>query len=296
MQIARPRVIAEPGPGGHHIILPGGGQIADFGPAPREIQKIGDHRRDHRLLQHDFRQPHMVGWRQIRPAMPPGQAAAMPVIPVENGCGGKSRAGHGDETCIASRPVQSPVGITSASQWSHPHVCATLRLRPAASTGQPQMTADRRHRMTRLSRLVDGMVAPSVRERGFVISRLVSNWRQIAGDMAAWSRPTQLNLSRRGGGTLKVAITSGYGPIALQMKQPVIDRVNANFGYGAVADIVFVQTLAPQPSRPETPAGDNPAAPAPLAESIWELDARLERVKSPELRAALRRLGWTERD
>ena len=158
------------------------------------------------------------------------------------------------------------------------------------------MTADRRHRMTRLSRLVDGMVAPSVRERGFVISRLVSNWRQIAGDMAAWSRPTQLNMSRRGGGTLKVAITSGYGPIALQMKQPVIDRVNANFGYGAVADIVFVQTLAPQPSRPETPAGDNPAAPAPLAESIWELDARLERVKSPELRAALRRLGWTERD
>ena len=158
------------------------------------------------------------------------------------------------------------------------------------------MTADRRHRMTRLSRLVDGMVAPSVRERGFVISRLVSNWRQIAGDMAAWSRPTQLNLSRRGGGTLKVAITSGYGPIALQMKQPVIDRVNANFGYGAVADIVFVQTLAPQPSRPETPAGDNPAAPAPLAESIWELAARLERVKSPELRAALRRLGWTERD
>ena len=158
------------------------------------------------------------------------------------------------------------------------------------------MTADRRHRMTRLSRLVDGMVAPSVRERGFVISRLVSNWRQIAGDMAAWSRPTQLNLSRRGGGTLKVAITSGYGPIALQMKQPVIDRVNANFGYGAVADIVFVQTLAPQPSRPETPAGDNPATPAPLAESIWELDARLERVKSPELRAALRRLGWTERD
>ena len=153
------------------------------------------------------------------------------------------------------------------------------------------MTAGRRHRMTRLSRLVDGMVAPSVRERGFVISRLVSNWRQIAGDMADWSRPTQLSLSRRGGGTLKIAIASGYGPIALQMKQPIIDRVNANFGYGAVADLVFVQTLAPRPAQPESPQDDSTPSPAPLVESIWELDARLERINSPEIRAALRRLG-----
>lgn len=145
--------------------------------------------------------------------------------------------------------------------------------------------------MTRLSRLVDGMVAPSVRERGFVISRLVSNWRQIAGDMADWSRPTQLSLSRRGGGTLKIAIASGYGPIALQMKQPIIDRVNANFGYGAVADLVFVQTLAPRPAQPESPQDDSTPSPAPLVESIWELDARLERINSPEIRAALRRLG-----
>jgi len=158
------------------------------------------------------------------------------------------------------------------------------------------MTADRRHRMTRLSRLVDGMVAPSVRERGFVISRLVSNWRQIAGDMAAWSRPSQLTLSRRGGGTLKVAIASGYGPIALQMKQPIIDRVNAAFGYRAVADLVFVQTLAPQPSQPAPPASaDAPTLP-PLADSIWELDGRLEQVDSPEIRAALRRLGRAGHD
>ena len=156
------------------------------------------------------------------------------------------------------------------------------------------MTTERRHRMTRLSRLVDGMVAPSVRERGFVISRLVSNWRQIAGDMAGWSRPAQLNLSRRGGGTLKVAIASGYGPIALQMKQPIMDRVNAAFGYRAVAEVVFVQTLVPQQAQPDTPKHDPAPPPAPLAESIWELDARLEKIKSPEVRAALRRLGQAE--
>jgi hypothetical protein len=70
--------------------------------------------------------------------------------------------------------------------------------------------------------------------------------------------------------------------------------VNATFGYAAVADIVFVQTLSPQPSRPDITAGGDTPTPAPLADSIWELDARLERVKSPDLRAALRRLGRTE--
>ena len=151
------------------------------------------------------------------------------------------------------------------------------------------MTADRRRHMTRLSHLVDSMVAPSVRQRGFVISRVVSQWRYIAGDMADWSRPAQLNLSRKGGGTLKVAIASGFGPIALQMKPSIIDRVNAAFGYRAVEDVTFVQTLPPQreslPQKNAIPNAEERAA------DIWELDAKLERIRSAELRAALRQLG-----
>ena len=151
------------------------------------------------------------------------------------------------------------------------------------------MTNSRRKRMTRLSGLIDKMVAPSVQKRGFVISRLVSEWPAIAGDMARWSRPSQLNLSRGGGGTLKLAIASGFGPVALQMKGAIIDRVNASFGYRAISEVVFVQTLPPPP-RGELPTGI-PTPPEEKAKSIWELDAKLERVASPELRAALRRLG-----
>ena len=107
--------------------------------------------------------------------------------------------------------------------------------------------------------------------------------------MADWSRPAQLNLSRKGGGTLKVAIASGFGPIALQMKPSIIDRVNAAFGYRAVEDVTFVQTLPPQreslPRKNVIPdAEERPA-------DIWELDAKLERIRSSELRAALRQLG-----
>ena len=137
--------------------------------------------------------------------------------------------------------------------------------------------------------MIDGMVAPSVQKRGFIISRLVSQWPLIAGDIAAWSRPSQMNLSRDGGGTLKLAIASGFGPIALQMKQPIIERVNAAFGYRAINDVVFIQTLPPP--RPDTARTTTESASASDPKKVWELDAKLEKVSSPELRAALRRLG-----
>ncbi len=142
--------------------------------------------------------------------------------------------------------------------------------------------------MTRLSGLIDKMVAPSVQKRGFVISRLVSEWPAIAGDMARWSRPSQMNLSR-GGGTLKLAIASGFGPVALQMKAAIIDRVNAAFGYRAISEVVFVQTLPPP--RRDTSHVPPATPPEARARATWELDAKLEKVASPELRAALRRLG-----
>ena len=151
------------------------------------------------------------------------------------------------------------------------------------------MTTSRRKRMTRLSGLIDKMVAPSVQKRGFVISRLVSEWPAIAGDMARWSRPSQINLSRGGGGTLKLAIASGFGPVALQMKAAIIDRVNAAFGYRAISEVVFVQTLPPP--RRDTSHVPPATPPEARARATWELDAKLEKVASPELRAALRRLG-----
>ena len=149
------------------------------------------------------------------------------------------------------------------------------------------MDKTRKNRMTRLSTMLDGMVAPSVRKRGFVMSRLVSEWPAIAGDIAGWSRPSRLELQRDGGGKLTVAIRSGFGPLALQMRDSLADRVNAAFGYRAVSEIIFVQTLPPQPATPMTP--DTHAQTA--RHDVWALDSKLEKVKSPEIRAALRRLG-----
>jgi hypothetical protein len=69
------------------------------------------------------------------------------------------------------------------------------------------------------------------------------------------------------------------------MEPVLIERINAFFGYGAVARLAFTQ------GPPVTAA----AAPAPLrqlsAEEQRAIEARVAGVADPDLRAALARLG-----
>jgi hypothetical protein len=148
---------------------------------------------------------------------------------------------------------------------------------------------NRLNKMRRLSTMIEPMVAPSANERGFAISRLISHWPDIVGDTAAWCRPADIQFPRgsRNNGTLKLQIASGRGPQAQAMSAQIIDQVNAAFGYQAVGRITLVQNLPP--STPKTP----PKKPATISDApdIWTLDEKLKHIKSPELRAALRRLG-----
>ena len=143
--------------------------------------------------------------------------------------------------------------------------------------------------MQRLSTMIEPMVAPSANERGFAIGRLISHWHDIVGDTAAWCRPADIQFPRgsRNNGTLKLQIASGRGPQAQAMSAQIIDQVNAAFGYQALGRITLVQNLPP--STPKTP----PKKPATISDApdIWTLDEKLKHIKSPELRAALRRLG-----
>ena len=165
----------------------------------------------------------------------------------------------------------------------------------------------RKKHMTRLSKLVNPMIEPSVRARGFILSRLISEWPQIMGDMATWCQPAELKFAAgdTANGTLKLAIASGRGPEASQQTAIIINRVNAAFGYAAVSRISFSQTLHGGVPSEATPGGqslENFGQETTLAgpqqnqdktrnERIWTLDEKLQTVKSPEVRAALRRFG-----
>lgn len=147
----------------------------------------------------------------------------------------------------------------------------------------------RLNNMRRLSTMMGSMVAPSAQERGFAISRLISHWRNIVGDLSEWCRPAGIHFARgnRNKGILKLQIETGRGPQAQAMSQQIIDSVNATFGYTAVDRISLVQSLA---ATPQTPQTQKPATISD-AHDIWALDEKLKDIKSPELRAALRRLG-----
>jgi hypothetical protein len=147
----------------------------------------------------------------------------------------------------------------------------------------------RRGQMRRLSTMVDPLIEPAVLKRGFALNKLVSHWDHIVGDCAAWCRPDGLTFprGRQNDGTLKLQISSGRGPQAQAMAPEIIDRVNAAFGYQAINRISLVQTLTPteKPEPAYTPPQISDAA------DIWALDEKLKHIKSPALRAALRRLG-----
>ena len=110
------------------------------------------------------------------------------------------------------------------------------------------------NKLTRLSTMIDSMIAPSVKTRGFTIGRIVSHWHDIVGDMSSWCRPNAVSFPRdsRTDGTLKLQIASGRGPQAQAMSDVIIDRVNANFGYQAISRITLLQTLS-TPTQPASP-------------------------------------------
>ena len=143
--------------------------------------------------------------------------------------------------------------------------------------------------MRRLSTMIEPLVAPSAQERGFAISRLISHWRDIVGDISGWCRPTHIHFPRgsRNDGILKLQIESGRGPQAQAMTPQIINAVNATFGYEAVSRITLVQSLAPT----KRVTGRQKLVAISDAKDIWALDEKLKNIESPELRAALRRLG-----
>lgn len=128
-----------------------------------------------------------------------------------------------------------------------------------------------------------GLLADRIRQagekRGFAVSRLLTHWAEVAGeDLARITRPVKVGYGREGfGATLTLLTSSAQAPM-VQMQLPALrERVNACYGYAAIARIVLTQTAptgfaegqasftpAPKPARP--PAAD-PALAARAAET-----------------------------
>lgn len=151
------------------------------------------------------------------------------------------------------------------------------------------------------------LVTPRLRQgaesRGFAIARLLTHWPEIVGaDTAAHTRPVKVSHGREFGATLTILTTGAHAPL-VQMQLPHIrERVNAVYGFNAIARVTVTQTAAHGFSegqaqfRPAPPTAPPPPAPAELkaAEDIAACftDAALaQAMQTLALNRAARRNG-----
>ena len=149
----------------------------------------------------------------------------------------------------------------------------------------------RRGKVRAVGALVDGSVRKATEGRGFAQSKLLTHWAEVAGqDLAAICRPVKVGYPRHGGiGAVLTLLTTGANAPMLQMRLPDLrERVNACYGYAAIARIDITQTAPTGFGEESVPAKASPP-PAPAAERAAR--SRAAAVGDPGLRAALERLG-----
>jgi hypothetical protein len=130
--------------------------------------------------------------------------------------------------------------------------------------------------------------------RGFAVTTLLTNWAAIVGEgLASSTRPVKVGYGREGiGATLTILTTAAQAPI-VQMELPRIkDRVNATYGYAAIARIAITQTAASGFAEGQAEFVTKPAT-KPKADSVVQEAARetAAGVKDTTLRAALETLA-----
>ena len=170
-----------------------------------------------------------------------------------------------------------------------------MKPRKEDSSNMTKPAPRRKRGFERSSALLASRIRKASESRGFAETRILTHWAEIVGaETAAIARPVSVSYAKGGfGATLTVLTTGAQGPM-LQMKEPLLrEKINAVYGYAAIARIRFTQTAPtgfaegaasfepapePEPARPDRQSRDK-------AESL------AEGVADDGLRRALEALG-----
>lgn len=148
----------------------------------------------------------------------------------------------------------------------------------------------------RTAKLLNSQVRRASETRGFAQSRVLTHWPEIAGDdVAAISRPIQITYARNGFGATLVVLTTGANAPMVEMQKNVIrERVNAVYGYNAIAKVRITQTASTgfaegQVDFAHRPKTQSIPVPDPVVQA--RAIATVGDVSDDGLRAALERLA-----
>jgi hypothetical protein len=143
----------------------------------------------------------------------------------------------------------------------------------------------RRQGFTPASELLQRQIREAGEARGFAVARLLTRWAEVVGeDVARLAWPASIAYGRRGqGATLTLLVPGPAAPLVQMEIERIRARVNACYGYEAVARLRLAQTsmqgfaegraaFAPPPGAPSPPSS---AAAERLAEGVGDTRLRL---------------------
>lgn len=147
---------------------------------------------------------------------------------------------------------------------------------------------------SRASSLMQKRIREATQSRGFSESRLLTHWTEIAGeDIAQMAEPVDVSYARGGmGATLTLLTTGAMAPILAMQTAKLRERVNACYGYNAIARIHITQTAASgfsEGQRLFEHKQHNETDPNP--ETVGVAQELAAEVENNDLRVALARLG-----
>ncbi len=147
----------------------------------------------------------------------------------------------------------------------------------------------------RTDSLLSGQIRRASETRGFAQSRLLTQWVEIAGaDISAIAQPVEIGYGRGGmGATLTLLTTGANAPMLEMQKEQIRQKVNAVYGYNAIARVRITQTAATGFAEGKVAFGHKPkSAPAAVDPALRQQAAEVASpVADTGLRDALARLG-----
>ncbi|MBQ7284888.1 MAG: DUF721 domain-containing protein [Alphaproteobacteria bacterium] len=106
----------------------------------------------------------------------------------------------------------------------------------------------RTHDLLSVSSMLMPLAKKILGKKGFVEVDILTNWPQIVGDeLAEYVLPQSIDFPKgeRNNGVLRVSVSGGGFALELQHREKnVIQKINAYFGYAAVASLRIVQNAA----------------------------------------------------
>lgn len=160
---------------------------------------------------------------------------------------------------------------------------------------EPQARDRRMRGFEAASGLLRDKIRKAGESRGFALSRLLTQWAEVVGEeIASQAIPVRIGYGREGmGATLTLLVPGAAAPL-VQMQLPRLrDKVNACYGYNAIARILLTQTAATGFAEGQSPFAHQPKSAAADPDPALRTAAQaLSRdVGDETLRAALEALG-----